>query len=233
MIRLARLQAVRNRVVDEVFFRLHPAHAPIRRGRAQTSASPPALCLTFDDGPSSQNTRQVLDLLAAHEARATFFVVGSRISGKEELLLRMVDERHEIGNHTYSHVLTTRLNGAELREEVVRGADAIESASSHRPALARPPFGKDRRRFAAAAAESGARTILWSSDSGDAWDDQVEPEAVFSRVVAAAGPGAIVLLHDGGETRRTATLLAVERILTSLRRRGSEFVTVSELLRRQ
>ena len=222
----ARLNAAFRRGVDEIFFALRPSQAPISSGRV----SLPAISLTFDDGPSSVNTPEVLDLLALHDARATFFVVGKKIAGRDALLQRMVAEGHEIGNHTYSHTLPSRLSQGELRDDLLRGAEAIEAACSRRPLLARPPFGKDRRRFSAVAGECGARTVLWSIDSGDASEIQPHPDAVHTSVVKRARAGSIVLLHDGGDSRRTPTLGGCEQILDSLQRRGFRFVTVSELL---
>jgi peptidoglycan-N-acetylglucosamine deacetylase len=224
--RPARLNAAFRRGVDEAFFALRPSQAPVRR--APTTS--PAVCLTFDDGPSSVNTPEVLDLLAQHDARGTFFVVGERIAGREALLRRMIAEGHEIGNHTYSHTLTFDLSPIALKHDLLRAADAIEAACSRRPVLARPPFGKDRRRFSAVAAECGARTILWSIDSGDAAEVEPHPDAVYSAVAERAEPGAIILLHDGGESRRIPTLGGCERILESLKSRGVQFATVSELL---
>ena len=224
--RPARLNTALRRGVDEVFFALRPSQAPVCRARTTS----PAVCLTFDDGPSSVNTPEVLDLLAHHNARATFFVVGERIAGREALLRRMIAEGHEIGNHTYSHTLTFGLTPNALKHDLLRAADAIEAACSRRPVLARPPFGKDRRRFSSVAAECGARTVLWSIDSGDAAEVEPHPDAVYSAVADRAGPGAIILLHDGGESRRLPTLGGCERILASLTSRGLQFATVSELL---
>lgn len=227
---LVRLHATLNRALDEAFFFLRPSYAPVRRARPRSDAPRSGLSLTFDDGPSTRTTPELLDMLAEHGARATFFIVGSRIAGNEDLLQRMISEGHEIGNHTYSHVLTTRLTPAQLRADLLRGVAAIESASAVRPRLARPPFGKDRRRFAIAAADVGARTILWSADSGDADKDDQDARLVYSRVTTGAEPGGIVLLHDGGASRRESTLRACEEMLPVLGEQGFELVTVSELL---
>jgi peptidoglycan/xylan/chitin deacetylase (PgdA/CDA1 family) len=188
------------------------------------------LALSFDDGPSPANTELVLDLLEAHGARATFFVVGSRIEGHETILQRAAAGGHELANHTYSHIHTVRLSRGELRAELERTNAAIVAAldgADPRVRLVRPPFGKDRRRIHAAAAALGMTTALWSIDSGDAM--YFTTEQVIDTVSGNAAPGAIVLMHDGG-LRRDTTLAALDALLPRLVADGYELVTISELL---
>ncbi len=187
------------------------------------------LALTFDDGPSAANTARVLDLLAEHDARGTFFAVGSRASGLEEVLIRAAGAGHELANHTYSHLHTVHFTRARLRDDLAQASSVIEAvtAGSARVRLVRPPFGKDRRRTVVLGRELGLLTVLWSVDSGDAMG--VGREKIVASVTAAAAPGAIVLMHDGG-AERPATLGALETLLPRLRAEGYELVTVSELL---
>jgi peptidoglycan/xylan/chitin deacetylase (PgdA/CDA1 family) len=188
------------------------------------------LALSFDDGPSAENTEAVLDLLDAHGAKATFFVVGSRIAGLEEIVRRAAATGHELANHTHSHVHTVHLSRAELVGEVERAGEAISKALDGAPSpvrLVRPPFGKDRRRINRVARELGLVTVLWSVDAGDA--RHFTTDEVVGAVVENAAPGAIVLMHDGGRRRET-TLSALERLLPQLREQGFELVTISELL---
>lgn len=187
------------------------------------------LALTFDDGPSSANTGRILDLLAEHDARATFFVVGSRTAGLEEVLARAAGAGHELANHTHSHLHTVHFTRARLREDIARATDAIEVATegAAQVRLVRPPFGKDRRRTVILGRELGLRTVLWSVDSGDAMGRA--RDEVAAALLEGATSGAIVLMHDGGN-ERPATLQALESVLPSLRAAGYELVTVSELL---
>ena len=187
------------------------------------------LALTFDDGPSAANTARVLDLLAEHDARATFFAVGSRTGGLEDVLARAAGAGHELANHTYSHLHTVHFTRARLRGDLARASSVIEAATSGaaRVRLVRPPFGKDRRRTVALGRELGLLTVLWSVDSGDAMG--VGRDEIVASVTAAAAPGAIILMHDGG-SERPATLGALETLLPRLRADGYELVTVSELL---
>jgi peptidoglycan-N-acetylglucosamine deacetylase len=183
----------------------------------------PLLALTFDDGPSEW-TGPILELLAAHGARATFFVVGSAVAGREATLQRVRAEGHELGSHTFSHLHPSALDDAQLREEIRRGAGAAGPEAR----LVRPPYGEDAERFDRLAAEVGlGPTVLWSVDPRD-WE-ATDGEVIAERVVAEATHGAIVDLHDGRRPQ-PATVAAVERMLPALGERGFTLVTVSELL---
>jgi peptidoglycan/xylan/chitin deacetylase (PgdA/CDA1 family) len=188
------------------------------------------LALTFDDGPSRANTARVLDLLADSGARATFFAVGSRVPGLEDILRRAVDAGHELANHTYSHSHTVSFTRRRLLEDIAHASSVIEAIAGRRVRLIRPPFGKDRRRTVLAGRELGMITVLWSLDSGDAMGSS--QNEIVEAISTRAAPGAIVLMHDGG-LARPATLGALETALPRLRAKGYELVTVSELLRLQ
>ena len=183
------------------------------------------MALSFDDGPSLANTPHLLDLLR-DEARATFFVVGDRIEGCEEILERMVHDGHEVGNHSFTHPHTVELNATKLSHELGRTNEALGRISIE-PQLVRPPFGKDRRRVAQVGRALGLTTAMWSVDSGDT--KGLDANEIAEHVLAEAKPGAIVLLHDGGD-HRADTLRAVATLLPALRGRGFELVTISELL---
>jgi peptidoglycan/xylan/chitin deacetylase (PgdA/CDA1 family) len=194
----------------------------------------PALALTFDDGPSEW-TPAILDLLGAHGACATFFVLGAAVAGREEILRRAVAEGHELGNHTFDHPDPTSLTESELRAELARTAGAVEEAAGVAVSLVRPPFCADGDRVARVAAAAGlGRTILRSIDPAD-WRNP-DAEQIAAEVLAEAAPGEIVCLHDGiaprnrGVSTRDHTVTAVRLLLPALRERGFELVTVSDLL---
>jgi peptidoglycan/xylan/chitin deacetylase (PgdA/CDA1 family) len=182
----------------------------------------PLIALTFDDGPSEW-TEPILDLLADHDAYATFFVVGSAVEGREASLERARSDGHEVGSHTFSHPHPSTLDDDELREEIRRGAEAAGGAK-----LVRPPYGEDAERFDRLAEELGlGPTVLWSVDPRD-WE-ATDGRVIVERVLAGVAAGAIVDLHDGRRPQR-ATVAAVERLLPALGLRGFRLVTVSQLL---
>jgi peptidoglycan-N-acetylglucosamine deacetylase len=193
------------------------------------------VALTFDDGPS-QWTGPILDRLSEHGARASFFVLGSAIEGREEALRRAVREGHELGNHLDSHRDAEQLTDREIRRELRATAERLAALGLPAPALVRPPYGADPGRVSRIAAELGmGPVVLWSVNPHDWRDD--EP-AIVAHALEHVHPGAIVDLHDGrpeetsSRPTRDATVAAVGRLLTELGDRGYSFVTVSELLRR-
>ncbi len=184
------------------------------------------IALSYDDGPSPANTPELLEILAGAGARATFFVVGSKVVRHSQLTARIAQAGHELGNHSYSHANPLDLDEQGLRLEIERGARAIAGVVDQ-PSLFRPPFGKRPREAARVCAEIGLTTVLWSMDSGDT--RPFSASRIADEVVRHVRPGDIVLMHDGGE-RRQETLDATRRILEELGGRGYRFVTVSELL---
>ena len=181
------------------------------------------VALTFDDGPVG-GTADLLDTLAAKGVRATFFVVGSSAAAQPDLLARMVAEGHAVGNHTEDHPDLSKLDAAAVRAEIEQVNDIVEGATGQRPVLLRPPYGATNDTVAGVAAELGMAQILWNVDPED-WRDQ-DSAIVQERVLAATGPGDIVLSHDIYETTRDA----YPAIVDQLQAEGYVLVTVPELL---
>jgi peptidoglycan-N-acetylglucosamine deacetylase len=189
------------------------------------------IALTFDDGPGDW-TPEILDALGRHGSRATFFYLGERVHGREQVVQRAVAEGHEPGNHLFSHRHPEALSDEEIRDEIVRAGVEIERATGAPAGLLRPPYGEEPERVAAIGAELHlGPVVLWSIDPED-WKSP-PAEAIVEHVLEEARAGAIVDLHDGwGRTPRDRqpTVEALERLLPELRTRGFELVTVSELL---
>lgn len=195
-------------------------------GRVATVAFRPAagpprpleVALTFDDGPWPRTTEQVLAVLARMHAPATFFVVGRQVERHPELVRRQLAAGMAVGTHSFSHPqLFDRLPAARLRDEISRGRRTLDVLGV-RPVGFRPPGGAASPAVVAAAERLGHRTVLWTVDSVD-WQPRVTSEQLVRRVLTAARPGAIILLHDGGGDR-SATVAALPTIITGLRRLG-------------
>ena len=183
-----------------------------------------SVALTFDDGPSRENTPRILSTLAAHDVRATFFVLGGRADRMPDLISRIHAGGHELGNHTWSHPSMRSLWPSALRDELESTNDRIEQITGERPAFVRPPFGRYPPSALPVFAELGLDAVLWSVDSLD-WD-QDDPLEIARTVIKRVTPGSIVLLHD----RTAATVHALPEIIRGLRQRGFEIVPVSELI---
>jgi len=193
------------------------------------------IALTFDDGPSEW-TLALLDVLAEHGARATFFVLGAAIEGREQILRRAVAEGHELGNHAYSHEDPATLADEALRDELQRTSALLEAATGASPTYFRPPYADTDFRVARVARAAGlGRTVLRSVDPAD-WNEP-DAETIGRRVLHGSRAGAIVCLHDGippreptGTPTREPTVAAVRAVVPELVRRGFALVTVTELL---
>ena len=200
---------------------------PSMPGMRVSSVSVPGkyVAITFDDGPSSSLTPQVLDILKRHGASATFFVLGDNASRNPSILARAVAEGHEIGNHTYSHIKMTSASAETIRSEISRTAAVIESATGRKAKVMRPPYGATNANIVSNMFNNyGMRSILWNIDTQDWRHPGVG--VVVQRAVGGAKPGSIILLHD----IHSSTLAAVEGIVTGLQARGYKLVTVSQLI---
>jgi peptidoglycan/xylan/chitin deacetylase (PgdA/CDA1 family) len=183
------------------------------------------VALTFDDGPS-EFTGQVLDILRRNRVRASFFVIGQSIAGREALLRRELDQGNVIGNHTFTHINTAGA-GPEVARQLDDTTAAIKKATNFTPCLFRPPFGSKSGQSLALARSKGMQTVEWDVDTSD-----YERPASFNivqRVLGGAKPGSIVLMHDGGGPR-DQSVAALPKIIKGLRAKGYSFVTLDELL---
>ncbi|NRQ37738.1 polysaccharide deacetylase family protein [Nonomuraea sp. NN258] len=178
------------------------------------------VALTFDDGPG-KHTAALLRHLAAYDARATFFVVGQNVAERPGTVRRLVEDGHEIGNHTWSHPDLTRLTPAAVRKQWARTDKAVLAAAGVLPKLVRPPYGALN---GTVRKHTKRPMVLWSVDTLD-WRYR-DSRRVAKVTVKKARPGGIVLFHDIHPT----TVAAMPKALKKLAARGYHFVTVSELL---
>jgi len=191
---------------------------------------PPAAgaALTFDDGPDPEFTPPLLDALGEAGAKATFFVVGERVVGSEELLREIAARGHEVALHGMTHRRHDRLSEAEARAELNDGLAAIESASVGRPRRYRPPYGGTSPALARACGELGLQLAYWSA-WGEDWDP-IPAARIAALVERDLEPGAVVLLHDSPlyAEREDArpTIEAVPLIAAAARDRGIELTSL-------
>ncbi len=185
----------------------------------------PYIAMTFDDGPNATLTPRLLDLLAAHHMKATFFVVGENAAEHPEILKRAVREGHEIANHSWSHPNFGKMSDEAVRRELQKTDDAIKAAIGTRPTLMRPPYGSiTARQKNWIHDEFGYRIIIWDVDPLD-WK-RPGPTVVTHRIVKETRPGSIILAHD----IHPPTIEAMPATFDQLEAKGFKFVTVSELL---
>ncbi|RPJ33105.1 MAG: polysaccharide deacetylase family protein [Verrucomicrobiaceae bacterium] len=183
------------------------------------------IAMTFDDGPHPQNTPRLLDILRARNVKATFYVIGRSVDLYPQVVRRTVAEGHEIGNHSHTHRLLSKLSDSELRMEMARCRDAVGRAAGVRMRTMRPPYGGLlQRQRELVHAEFGYPTILWAVDPLD-WK-RPGASVITSRILSGTNAGSIVLAHD----LHAQTVDAMPATIDGLLRRGFKFVTVSQLL---
>jgi peptidoglycan-N-acetylglucosamine deacetylase len=179
--------------------------------------------LTFDDGPHPEGTTATLDVLAAAQVRATFFLVGEQVERSPALAREILAAGHEIGLHCHRHRNLLRLTPWQVRADLTRALAVIEDATGHSPRLYRPPYGVLNAAALLQARARGWRTLLWTHWGRD-WEPRATPESITRRVTDGAGEGSVLLLHDAddysapGSWRRTVQ--ALPRVLDTLAARG-------------
>ena len=183
------------------------------------------IAMTFDDGPHPKNTPRLLTMLRERNIKATFYVIGQSVDLYPQIVRRTVAEGHEIGNHSHTHRLLSKMSDDGIRKELSSCRDAIARAAGVQPRTMRPPYGGLlQRQREWIHAEYNYPTILWSVDPLD-WK-RPGASVVSSRILAGASNGGIVLAHD----LHAQTVDAMPATLDGLLRRGFKFVTVSQLL---
>ena len=199
-----------------------PKPAPAVPAPAPTTGNK-VIALTFDDGPGPY-TAHLLDVLDQYGAKATFFLIGSKVSSQANVVRSIHARGHQLGNHSWSHPELPKLPVDQIAGEIDRTNDAIKQATGVTPAILRPPYGAVNSVVLEQLRLRGMSSILWSVDTRD-WADR-NSDIVCSRAVAGARPGAVILMHDIHQT----SVGAVPCILSALKQQGYSFVTVQRLL---
>lgn len=185
------------------------------------------VALTYDDGPNPPYTDSLLNVLNKFQAKATFFVIGKRVERNPAVVQRILDEGHEVGNHSYSHTKLINQRLAVVQAEVSKTDEILSELGADSNIHFRAPLGLKRIRLPLELARRRKINVLWDVDPQDYRGD--DPEKIANFVVQNVKPGSIILLHDG-EGNRACTVLATEIIAEQLQEKGYQFKTVSELM---
>ena len=185
------------------------------------------VALTFDDGPHPRYTPQILDILKEYGVSATFFAVGVNAETYPELILRELNEGHEVGNHTYNHYHVNKLTQTALCNDIMACNSALEKITQQHVRLFRPPEGVCTGALKNVCETEDLTIVLWSVDTRD-WAHTPIPDIVAG-VRANVQDGAIILMHDF-IGKKSPTPAALRQIIPMLQRSGDEFVTISRLL---
>ena len=198
------------------------------------------VALTFDDGPNDVATPQLLEVLARHEARATFFNMGNFARERPEIVRQVVAAGHVLGNHSMSHPRLSTQSAARVRQELAECSAVLEDITGVAVKFFRPPFGARRPYVLRAARELGLTPVTWNVTGYD-WNP-IGVEGILKNLDAGIarnlrrGRGSNLLLHDGGHramgTARMDTVRAVDRLLTARAGTAMRFVAVDAFAER-
>lgn len=179
------------------------------------------IALTFDDGPHPYYTKQLLDGLAKRGVHVTFFVTGEHAELHPDIIKRMQEEGHLIGNHTYSHMQLTSGNREEFKAELLKTNEIITGITGEEVLYVRPPYGSWDKSFES---ELNMFPVLWNVDPLDWCSSNVS--CITKKIVDNVEENDIILMHDYYDTSVTAALKAIDELLEE----GYAFVTVEEIL---
>lgn len=191
-----------------------------------------SLALTFDDGPNDPHTLRLLEVLAKHNVKATFFMIGRFVRERPEIARAVTQAGHVIGNHTYTHPNLFWASPARLAQELDGCERALTESVGEHSQLFRPPFGLRRPGTLRAVAGRGLTTVMWSVTAFD-WRLPTA-EAIERRAAGQVSGGGVILLHDGGHRHmgvdRAPTVTATDRMIARYKGEGYTFVTIPEMM---
>ncbi|SMC34670.1 polysaccharide deacetylase family protein [Moheibacter sediminis] len=184
------------------------------------------IALTFDDGPHPEFTPKVLELLEKYNAQATFFCIGRNVEKYPEILVKIYENQHIIGNHSFTHSHKIDFNNkSKWLDEINSTDDKIQNIIGQKPQFFRPPFGVTTPHLAKAIDETKHKVIGWNIRSFDTISNQ-NPDKIVKRILSKTKPGSIILLHD----HLPGIFTILEQLLPELQERNFTFVTVDELI---
>ncbi|MCR4441723.1 MAG: polysaccharide deacetylase family protein [Peptococcaceae bacterium] len=188
------------------------------------------VALTFDDGPDSVYTPQILDILNAEKVKGTFFLIGNRARLFPAVVKRMVKEGHVVGNHSMTHPNIAKLKPEQVKKELLEAESALKNLIGYRTALFRSPYGSLEPETVKLIASYGYKVIAWNVDSLD-WKS-LSAEQVKYNILENVKEGSIILQHSSGSEKEnlTGTVGALRDVIKTLKKEGYEFVTVPQLL---
>lgn len=186
------------------------------------------VALTFDDGPNPEITPKILEILKEKNVKATFFVVGQKAEENPEILARIKEEGHIVGNHSFSHKWYSGLEtNRGIKSDFFLAEKEINNIINVRPKLIRPPHGFVSAWFYKEMEKYDFKIVGWDIDSDD-WISSENPQEITKRVVSKIRPGSVILFHDG--INKKDILVALPEIIDELEKEGYSFLTVSEIL---
>jgi peptidoglycan/xylan/chitin deacetylase (PgdA/CDA1 family) len=191
------------------------------------------IALTYDDGPNDPHTLRLLEVLARHEVKATFFMIGRFVRQRPDIARAVAHEGHVVGNHTTTHPMLTFESATQTRIQLLECQDVLNDAIGEHSNFFRPPYGGRRPATLRIARELGLEPVMWNVTG---YDWSAPPASVIEKKVARQMRGGdVILLHDGGNREmgadRAQTVIATDNLIRRYKDQGYEFVTVPPVSR--
>jgi peptidoglycan-N-acetylglucosamine deacetylase len=191
------------------------------------------LALTYDDGPNDPHTFHLLEVLAKHGVRATFFVIGQYVQKRPDIVREIAKAGHALGNHSFSHPNLIFASRVQTEAELLQCQRALSEATGESPRLFRPPFGGRKPGTLHSVRSLGLEPVMWNVTG---WDWKGRPaEYVEQKIRRQIRGGDVILLHDGSHARfgadRSQTVIATDWLITRYRSDGFEFVTIPQMMK--
>lgn len=186
------------------------------------------VALTFDDGPSPERTLALLDLLDRHGVKATFFILGQKGEKHPEILRRMVEDGHLLGNHSWSHPRFYFRSWDFTSQEVDRTNEVIRAAGQDAVTFMRPPYSSKFLILPLVLAQRNLTLVTGTYDPPSEYGSPLDPEAVSREILENVRPGSIIYLHDGKDTEAKAFVLSVDLTIRKLKTQGWRFVRLDD-----
>ena len=196
---------------------------------SRVNTSQKVVALTFDDGPTTKGTDEILAILDEEHIKATFFVIGGELETNLDAGKKIVAGGHELGNHTYSHVRMLLVSPSFVEQEVEHTDKLIRDTGYQGEILFRPPYGKKLFALPYYLSKHGRTTITWDIEPESFPEVDGNSEKIAAYVLANTRPGSIIILHVM-YPNRTESMKAVKKIVEGLKAQGYSFTTISELL---
>ncbi len=198
------------------------------------SGEPRLLAFTYDDGPNPRCTPRLLEILAKHDVKATFFLIGRHVQEQPALAREVAAAGHAIGNHTFTHPNLIFASETQTRRELQQCEDTLTQVVGAHSNLFRPPYGGRRPSTLRTARDMGLLPIMWSVTG---WDWDAPPaDVIVEKVTKQIKGGDVIMLHDGGHSApgadREQTVKATDQLISRYKSEGFEFVTIPEMMKR-
>lgn len=186
-----------------------------------------SIALTFDDGPDPVNTIKVLDTLKKYDIKATFFLVGQNVKRYPNIVKRIYDEGHTIGNHSYTHGRFYKGDKGIISKEIIQTQNVIEEVIGLKPVFFRPPYGAVSKNLIDVCKENNLEVVNWNVDTED-WKKTIKASDLINQIKNINKSNRIILMHTMAHLNKTSE--ALEPIIISLVQRGFKLKTLNEIL---